>query len=199
MNSLLQVLNSDSKISSKSKPFIKKFCFTSYFTNKLLARPETFDPVTCQREFDRINSEERLWKKDLLYFPTIQSNHWVLACINFLFERTNFFDPVGTIQESAQQELIHNLGSNFNLLCKLSKKPFRNTFNFKLQATGPYPIHCLMHDSGHYLPLYMENFKGKTFKSFNAENVPKYRMLSAFHFFKSPMNKLKEEYLPMTN
>lgn len=71
MNSLLQVLNSDSKISSKSKPFIKKFCFTSYFTNKLLARPETFDPVTCQREFDRINSEERLWKKDLLYFPTI--------------------------------------------------------------------------------------------------------------------------------
>lgn len=31
------------------------------------------------------------------------------------------------------------------------------------------------------------------------ENVPKYRMLSAFKLFKSPLNKLKEEALPMIN
>lgn len=164
-----------------------------------MVSPETFDPINCQREFDRINSEENLWKKDLLFFPTINTNHWVIACINYLFERTNFFDPVGTIQDNAEQELINNLVSNFNLLCKIIKKPFKNALNFKLQATGPYPTNCLMHDSGHYLPLYMDNFEGKNMKSFSVENVPKYRMISAFKLFKIPMNKLKEEDLPMTN
>lgn len=68
MNSLIQVLNFESKRTSDIKPFIKKYCFTSYFTNKLLVSPESFDPVSCMREFERINTEESLWKQDLLFF-----------------------------------------------------------------------------------------------------------------------------------
>lgn len=173
MNCLIQTINLDSKTSSQIKPFIKKFCFTSYFTDKLLVQPEVFDPISCQREFERINSEESLWKDDLLFFPTIKNTHWVLCCINSLFEKTHFFDPCGTTQDNAQQEIIHNLVSNFNLLAKLSKNPFKNVFTFKLQTTGPYPTNCLMHDSGHYIPLYLDNFEGKIMKSFTAENVPK--------------------------
>ncbi|XP_044395018.1 uncharacterized protein [Triticum aestivum] len=55
MNSFIQVLNYESKMSSEVKPSVKKYCFTSYFTNKLLVPPELFDPVSCIREFDRIN------------------------------------------------------------------------------------------------------------------------------------------------
>lgn len=164
-----------------------------------MVSPESFDPISCVKEFDRINSEESLWKQDLLFFPSIKSNHWVIVCISSLFERTHFFDPCGTIQEFAQEELIHNLLSNYNMLCKLSKKPFKNIFSFKLQATGPYPTNCLMHDSGHYLPLYMENFEGKVMKRFSADNIPKYRMISAYSLFKSSLNKLKEEDLPTAN
>ncbi|EMS65914.1 hypothetical protein TRIUR3_16670 [Triticum urartu] len=164
--------------------------------NKLLVSPEVFDPVSCKTEFDRVNSEESLWKKDLLFFPTIKSNHWVIVCMNSLFERTHFFDPCGTIQENSQQQIVHKLVSNYNLLCKLSNKLFKNVFNFKLQAVGHYPTNCLMHDSGHYLPLYMDNFEGKVMKSFSTENVPKQRMISAYRLFKSTPNKIKEEDLP---
>ncbi|XP_073364675.1 uncharacterized protein [Aegilops tauschii subsp. strangulata] len=102
MNSFIQVLNYESKMSSEVKPYIKKYYFTSYFTNKLLVTPESFGPVTCIREFDRINSEESLWKQDLLYFPTIKSNHWVILSINSLFERSHFFDLCGTILGTTQ-------------------------------------------------------------------------------------------------
>ena len=199
MNSFIQVLNYQSKLSSEVKPCIKKYCFTSYFTDKLLVPPELFDPVTCIREFDRINAEESLWKPDLLYFPTIKSNHWVILSINSLFERSHFFYPCGTITGTTQEELLYNLLSNYNMLCKLSKKPFNNVFSFKLQPVGPYPTNSLMHDSGHYLPLYMENFEGKAMKSFSVANIPKYRMISAFKLFKSILNKLKEEDLPIPN
>lgn len=36
MNSLIQVLNFESKRTSDIKPFIKKYCFTSYFTVSFL-------------------------------------------------------------------------------------------------------------------------------------------------------------------
>uniref|UniRef100_A0A453I9Z6 Ubiquitin-like protease family profile domain-containing protein n=1 Tax=Aegilops tauschii subsp. strangulata TaxID=200361 RepID=A0A453I9Z6_AEGTS len=171
MNSFIQVLNYESKMSSEVKPYLKKYCFTSYFTNKLLVRPESFDTITCIREFDRINSEESIWKQDLvrkistysiiskiysflilillplveqLYFPTIKSNHWVILSINSLFEKSHFFDPCGTILDTTQEELVYNLLSNYNMLCKLSKKPFKNIFSFKLQPVGPYPTNCLM-------------------------------------------------------
>ncbi|XP_037434103.1 uncharacterized protein LOC119301262 isoform X2 [Triticum dicoccoides] len=196
MDSLIQTFNLEAKTSCQIKPFIKKFCFTSRFTNKLLVSPEVFDPVSCKTEFDRVNSEESLWKKDLLFFPTIKSNHWVIVCMNSLFERTHLFDPCGTIQENSQQQIVHNLVSNYNLLCKLSNKLFKNVFNFKLQAVGHYRTNCLMHDSGHYLPLYMDNFEGKVMKSFSTENVPKQRMISAYRLFKSTPNKIKEEDLP---
>uniref|UniRef100_A0A453EI42 Ubiquitin-like protease family profile domain-containing protein n=2 Tax=Aegilops tauschii TaxID=37682 RepID=A0A453EI42_AEGTS len=113
MNSFIQVLNYESKMSSKVKPYVKKYCFTLYFTNKLLVPLELFDPVTCIREFDRINSEESLWKQDLLYFPTIKSNHWVILSINSLFERSHFFDPCGTILGTTQEELVYNLVNNY--------------------------------------------------------------------------------------
>uniref|UniRef100_A0A453IA00 Uncharacterized protein n=2 Tax=Aegilops tauschii TaxID=37682 RepID=A0A453IA00_AEGTS len=45
----------------------------------------------------------------------------------------------------------------------------------------------------------MENFEGKAMKSFNEGNIPKYRMISAFKFFKSTLNKLKEGDLPIPN
>ncbi|XP_048529899.1 uncharacterized protein LOC125509063 isoform X3 [Triticum urartu] len=196
MDSLIQTFNLEAKTSCQIKPFIKKFCSTLRFTNKLLVSPEVFDPVSCKTEFDRVNSEESLWKKDLLFFPTIKSNHWVIVCMNSLFERTHFFDPCGTIQENSQQQIVHKLVSNYNLLCKLSNKLFKNVFNFKLQAVGHYPTNCLMHDSGHYLPLYMDNFEGKVMKSFSTENVPKQRMISAYRLFKSTPNKIKEEDLP---
>ncbi|XBH99926.1 hypothetical protein VPH35_129128 [Triticum aestivum] len=178
MNSFIQVLNYESKMSSEVKPYLKKYCFTSYFT---------------------------------LYFPTIKSNHWVLLSINSLFEKSHFFDPCGTILDTTQQELVYNLVmsdclytynkhlSNYNMLCKLSKKPFKNIFSFKLQPVGPYPKNCLLHDSGHYLPLYMENFEGKAMKSFNEGNIPEYRMIYEFKFFKSTLNKLKEGDLPIPN
>ncbi|KAM3230482.1 hypothetical protein ACQJBY_060950 [Aegilops geniculata] len=199
MNSFIQVLNHESKMSSEAKPCVKKYCFTSYFTDKLLVPPESFDPVTCIREFDRINSEESLRKQDLLYFPTIKSNHWVILSINSLFERSHFFDPCGTILRTTQEQLVYNLLSNYNMLCKLSKKPFKNVFSFKLQLVEPYPTNCLMHDSGHYLPLYMDNFEGKAMKSFSAANIPKYRMISASKLFKSTLNKVKEGDLPIPN
>uniref|UniRef100_A0A8R7QSY8 Ubiquitin-like protease family profile domain-containing protein n=1 Tax=Triticum urartu TaxID=4572 RepID=A0A8R7QSY8_TRIUA len=129
MNSFIQVLNHESKMSSEVKPYVKKYCFTSYFTNKFLVPLELFDPVSCMREFDRINSEESLWKQDLLYFPTIKSNHWVVLSINSLFEKCHFFYPCGTILGTTQQELVYNLVSNYNMLCKLSKKPFKNVFS----------------------------------------------------------------------
>lgn len=90
MNSFIQLPKFESNMNSNVKPFIKKYCFTSYFT-----------------------------------------------------------------------------ASNFNMLCKISKKPFKNVFSFKLEDTGPYPTKCLMHDSGHYLPVYMENFEGKSMKFFS--------------------------------
>ncbi|XBI82771.1 hypothetical protein VPH35_091374 [Triticum aestivum] len=209
MNSIIQVLNYESKMSSEVKPYVKKYSFTSYFTS--------FDPVACIREFDRINSEESLWKQDLqdlfylflililvflveqLYFPTIKSSHGVILSINSLFERSHFFIPCGTILGTTQEELVYNLLSNYSMLCKLSKKPFKNVFSFKLQPVGPYPTNCLMHDLGHYLPLYIENFEGKAMKSFSVANISKYRRISAFKLFKSTFNKLKEEDLPIPN
>lgn len=121
MNSFIQLPKFESNMNSNVKPFIKKYCFTSYFT-----------------------------------------------------------------------------ASNFNMLCKISKKPFKNVFSFKLEDTGPYPTKCLMHDSGHYLPVYMENFEGKSMKFFSMENIPMYRMISAFKLFKSTLNQLKEEDLPQS-
>uniref|UniRef100_A0A8R7JYA9 Uncharacterized protein n=1 Tax=Triticum urartu TaxID=4572 RepID=A0A8R7JYA9_TRIUA len=55
MDSLIQTFNLEAKTSCQIKPFIKKFSFTSRFTNKLLVSPEVFDPVSCKTEFDRVN------------------------------------------------------------------------------------------------------------------------------------------------
>lgn len=49
--------------------------FLSYFLNlvfsnhqdKLLVNPDRFDPTSCLEEFSKIESEEQLWKKDLVF------------------------------------------------------------------------------------------------------------------------------------
>ena len=127
--------------------------------------PESFDPISCIREFDRINLDESICKKYLvrkistysiinkiysflilillplveqLYFPTIKSNHWVLLSINSLFEKSHFFDPCGTILDTTQQELVYNLVSNYQDI-----KPFDFNGNKTFSCCATSEVKCL--------------------------------------------------------
>lgn len=44
-----------------------------------------------------------------LHFPSVPSDHWVLACANPLFGTMNLIDPACNTSESEQETLLQNL------------------------------------------------------------------------------------------
>lgn len=92
-----------------------------------------------------------------MHFPFVANNHWVLICINSLYENANFFDPAGTVKEESKNALINTLVSNFNKLCKHTKSSMKDLEKFKFKSPGIYPAQSPLNDSTYFVVLYTEN------------------------------------------
>ena len=87
MNSFIQVLNYESKMSSEVKPYVKKYCFTSYFT-----------------VIFRFNLPIRFSFDQFFFFTSIQSK--IFTNFHFVVHRINCWFPLSyLIQFRAYENL----------------------------------------------------------------------------------------------
>lgn len=85
--------------------------FSAYISEKLLADPSVFDKNSVICVFNGIlyTSDFDISKLDILHFPSIVPNRWVLMSVNPLYDTITSFDPLCMISEEVQIQLMDNL------------------------------------------------------------------------------------------
>lgn len=66
-NAYVQVFNYDNESPAPKTKEPSKYCFTSYFKEKLLLDPRNFNSRSCLREFKKLYSGKSLHKRDLVH------------------------------------------------------------------------------------------------------------------------------------
>lgn len=153
--------------------------------------PVSFDKKACVREIRKISSKVSLATVDLMHFPLLTPNHWVLTCVNSLFSTMNFFDSAGITSEKRQGEIINNLASNLNIVFKELNIDSKNFESFKKSTPTDYSCQTTLHDCRLFVMLYIENWTWKYMEEFNNISILSYRMTRAFNMFHARFNKVK--------
>ncbi|XP_045084289.1 uncharacterized protein [Aegilops tauschii subsp. strangulata] len=138
-NAYVQVFNYENENPDPKSKEPSKYCFTSYFTEKLLDDPKNFNSRSCVKEFKKLNCGKNLHKRDMLYFPRVDSFHWTLFCINNLFETVNFFDSRSSVPQNQVNKLTSNLIINMGTIFKSSGCTYKNIENFDCISPKEYP------------------------------------------------------------
>ncbi|KAM3312877.1 hypothetical protein ACQJBY_032580 [Aegilops geniculata] len=101
-NAYVQVFNYENEnLDPKSKEPLK-YCFTSYFTEKLLDDPKNFDSRSCVREFKKLNCGKNLHTRDMIInMGTILKSS---GCTYKNIENLDCISP----EEYPQQDNLHN-------------------------------------------------------------------------------------------
>lgn len=194
-NAYVQVFNYDNESPDPKTKQPSKYCFTSYYTDKLLVDPKNFNSRSCLREFKKINFGKNLHKCDLLYFPKVDSFHWTLFCINNLFETVNFFDSRSSVPQNQVNKLTSNLIINMVTHFKSSGSTYKNVENFECISPENYPQQGSLHNCALYRIMYMDIWDGKNMKDFDDEIIPQFRQVVAYKLAKSDINEIDFEGL----
>uniref|UniRef100_A0A0D9V2P3 Ubiquitin-like protease family profile domain-containing protein n=1 Tax=Leersia perrieri TaxID=77586 RepID=A0A0D9V2P3_9ORYZ len=120
------------KLSDEPPPFLKTtggfYVSLEYFRNSMCPRgllynegqlinePETFMTQSCLRDVVSVNKTEKLAKVDLIFFPILKEQHWVLVCVNNLQKQINYFDPIDHGKDSLWVKLSKQL-ANCGFFC----------------------------------------------------------------------------------
>lgn len=190
MNAYARVFNSENSEALPDQRKCTKYCFTSYFTSKLLVDPEKFSFASCKKELARITKEVNLMKCDMLYFTNVDDHHWTLFCANNLYNQVNFFDSASVVTEDERKLQINNLKVNFSRLCKAVEPRMKDIASFSEIIPTGYPHQMNLHDCGFFVILYMLYWDGRVLRDFDIAILPDFREITAYSLAKSTLNKI---------
>ncbi|XP_071678537.1 uncharacterized protein [Lolium perenne] len=166
-----------------------KFAFSQSLTQKLLVDEDKFDPTSCLREFNKLYKEHKLKSKDLLFFAIVDTEHWILCCINLIHKQINILDSMKRVHKTQVYEKADVLVTNFSKLASLAKA-FPNT-NF-MEFVCSNPLECRLQstlfDCGVFTMLHMQHWEGKILKPFCMKMLEN-RMLIVHVILHSTLNK----------
>uniref|UniRef100_A0A0E0DPR0 Ubiquitin-like protease family profile domain-containing protein n=1 Tax=Oryza meridionalis TaxID=40149 RepID=A0A0E0DPR0_9ORYZ len=176
--------------------------------DKLICNPEKFVSESCVKWVKSINKEQKLPKLDLfsfnicyfflashpikLFFPIVRDKHWVLTCINLLWEQINYFDSIKRDDISQWFILSQNLFffsqcrcavrvTNFTKVAVDAKIPIKDISKF--QTCSPPRLR------------YIENWDGKNLQAFNEIDMPNYRKFVTHMMISSHLAKVDHDQL----
>ncbi|KAL6623131.1 hypothetical protein ACP70R_033010 [Stipagrostis hirtigluma subsp. patula] len=166
----------------------KKICFGPHFSGKLIADPNEFVSQSCLGELKKMHKRLDLTTANLLFFPIIIGEHWVVICLNILYGNMNFFDSLNLIKPDKRKELCENVAKNFTSVCALAKIFPKGFADYKENSPKGYPKQKTIHDCGIYDMIYMDVFDGKTVSNFDQEFAVNFRKLAAYRIATSTIN-----------
>lgn len=174
---------------TSSSHMCTKFAFSQSLTQKLLVDEDKFDPRSCLREFNQIYKQYKLKSKDLLFFAIVDTEHWILCCINLVHKQFNILDSMKRVHKTQVYEKADLLVTNFSKLASLAKA-FPN-YNF-MEFVCSNPPECrqqsTLFDCGVLTMLHMEHWEGKILKPFGMEMLEN-RMRISYTILNSTLNK----------
>jgi len=137
----VQYFNNDHKNNSESSYDRNKVAFTPFLVEKLMMDYTTYIPESNEPELTRINEQMDIANADLLLFPFLLNDHWVLICINYLLKQVEFFDPSIHVQSSESvlpinsiNYIANNVVFNFQRTCKIAEIFDRDLKSYQLQV-----------------------------------------------------------------
>ncbi|XP_039855786.1 uncharacterized protein LOC120713886 isoform X1 [Panicum virgatum] len=195
----VQYFNDDHKLNTENIYDRNKVAFTPFLVEKLMLDAKTYIPESNEPELTRINEQMDIANADLLLFPLILNEHWILICINYLVKKVHFFDPA--IRASNSESVLpansikfatNNVVINFQRTCKVAEIFDRDLQNYELQVPR-----CPKHsnspfqkfDSGIFAMLLMYNWNGSVIKIFDHTEATKFRKLIAYKLMNSDLNE----------
>jgi len=139
----------------------KKYAFSSLITGQLIVDHATFKSETSKRELTRLNKTWGLSKMDLIFFPIVKGEHWVVTRINIFLKQINFFNSINASTITPCYEASKNLVANFSKAV-LELEIFKEDVSqFEPIYPTDYPHQHTLNDCGVYSMLYIESWNGK--------------------------------------
>lgn len=195
----VQYFNDDHKLNTENIYDRNKVAFTPFLVEKLMLDSKRYIPESNEPELTRINEQMDIANADLLLFPLILNEHWILICINYLVKKVHFFDPA--IRASNSESVLptnsikfatNNVVINFQRTCKVAEIFDRDLQNYELHVPR-----CPKHsnspfqnfDSGIFAMLLMYNWNGSVIKIFDHTEATKFRKLIAYKLMNSDLNE----------
>uniref|UniRef100_A0A0A8XWH1 Ubiquitin-like protease family profile domain-containing protein n=1 Tax=Arundo donax TaxID=35708 RepID=A0A0A8XWH1_ARUDO len=126
----------------------KKICFSPSFGKKMLIKPQLFQTRCCIGELRKAHNLLKINTADLIFFPILVQEHWVLICINVLYGTLNFFDSANITSDEDKERMLRNVATNFSKVCPeagVSKDGFEG---YRTDCTTTYPMQTTLHDCG---------------------------------------------------
>uniref|UniRef100_A0A0E0RGQ9 Ubiquitin-like protease family profile domain-containing protein n=1 Tax=Oryza rufipogon TaxID=4529 RepID=A0A0E0RGQ9_ORYRU len=179
--------------------------------DKLICNSEKFVSESCVKWVKSINKEQKLPKLDLfsfnisyfffashpikLFFPIVRDKHWVLTCINLLWEQINYFDSIKRGDISQWFILSQNLVTNFTKVAVDAKIPIKDISKFQTCSPPQYPVQSNLFDCGFFSLRYIENWDGKNLQSFNEGDMPNYQKFMTHMMVSSHLAKVDHDQL----
>uniref|UniRef100_A0A0E0J9S8 Ubiquitin-like protease family profile domain-containing protein n=1 Tax=Oryza nivara TaxID=4536 RepID=A0A0E0J9S8_ORYNI len=163
--------------------------------DKLICNPEKFVSKSCVKWVKSINKEQKLPKLDLLFFPIVRDKHWVLTCINLLWEQINYFDSIKRGDISQWFILSQNLVTNFTKVAVDAKIPIKDISKFQTCSPPQYPVQSNLFDCGFFSLRYIENWDGKNLQAFNEGDMPNYQKFVTHMMVSSHLAKVDHDQL----
>ncbi|CAM0945699.1 unnamed protein product [Alopecurus aequalis] len=72
----------------------KKYAFSCFNTEKLIADPANFDARYQIREFKALKKQYNFLNDNFLYFPIVQKQHWIVCFLNLTHNQFHIFDSM---------------------------------------------------------------------------------------------------------
>ncbi|CAO1947423.1 unnamed protein product [Urochloa humidicola] len=140
---------------------VKKYSFSSVLTEKLKMDPTKFVSDSRTRELARLNNTWQFSKLDLLFFPILDGEHWVLVCVNLFLGQICWFNSIKGTTDTICFQRARNLIKNFSKEALSSGVLKKDISDWKWIYPQNYPYQNTTYDCGLYTMLYMESWNGK--------------------------------------
>ncbi|KAL6890601.1 hypothetical protein ACP4OV_008856 [Aristida adscensionis] len=141
-------------------------------------------------ELKKLEESVKFSTADLLFFPVIVQDHWVLICINHLYGTINFFDSASITSDADRVSMIFKVSNNFVKAC-LDAGIYHKPFQYDEELVLDYPKQPNTFDCGMYVITYIENWDGKQMRKFDQDYIVAQRMNLAFKLVHSDQNEAK--------
>ncbi|KAM0900615.1 hypothetical protein ACQ4PT_020530 [Festuca glaucescens] len=190
MELFIRDFNLVTNIPTTSEPLSTKFAFSQSLTTKLIVHEDKFDPKTCLKEFQKVYKDHQLKSKYMLYFAIVDSEHWVLVCINLLLKQVNVLDSMIGGNKTRVYDRAHFLVNNFIKLAS-SANAFPKTNFGQFVQNNPQELRqqTTIFDCGVFVMMFMTQWDGKIMKPFNQDLI-QLRTLISYKILTSSLNKV---------
>ncbi|CAL4917283.1 unnamed protein product [Urochloa decumbens] len=150
----------ESDACASGNTIIKKYAFSAVLTDKLKIGPAKFIKDSCSRELKRLNKTWKFSKLDLLFFPIVDGEHWVLVCVNLFLNKIVWFNPIKGGTDNFCVQKAKDLITNFSKAA-VCAKVLKDISEFEWIYPTDYPYQNTIFNCGLYIMLYMESCNGK--------------------------------------